>query len=228
LFIRAIRNALVLTMAQGPHVLSGLGLLIMLFATAAASASPMGVGSEIDCGAVNRGKLNVDLAGPERTTRSVTLGAGEALDITFRSVASPYGSLTLVAGAGAPRRLLSGPAGSAVTFVAPASDTFVFEFAAEGDAEAAFTVTCATTRNTQSDGQGSSRHDTAETSAEAPIFWLPTDPEAFVKDLGASGLAGDGGRPAAAKMQGLKSGAPRSGHPRASTCGSERKVSATH
>lgn len=139
-------------MARMPLLASSFGLMLLSLPAVAANDSPLDSARDIDCNAVNSGNLNVELAGIARATRVVKLRAGETLDFALETVPGPFGSLTLVTGKGSPRPLLAGPTGTTVRFVAPAQGTFGFEFSAEGEADAAFTVSCAPAQSAQQSG----------------------------------------------------------------------------
>lgn len=148
-------------------LMSSCGLLTLLLSAADARGGPLNLAREIDCDAVNSGSLNVELAGMERTSRTVSLRAGETLDFALETVDGPLGSLTQIAGAGAPRPLLAGPTGTTVKFMAPEQDTFGFEFAIEGEADAAFTVSCTRQQAASRKGTAAARH-AAKLLAETP------------------------------------------------------------
>lgn len=166
--------------ARMPLLASGCGVMLLSLTAVAANGNPSDAAQAIDCEAVNDGALNVELAGMARTTRTVTLRAGERLDFAFETVAGPFGSLTLVAGRGSPRPLLAGPAGTTVRFLAPVPGTFGFEFAAEGEADAAFTVTCSPAQSAQPGenraGSFASRR-AARLLAETPKLGALPEPE---------------------------------------------------
>src|SRR5690606_11974452 len=164
----------------------------LLLSGMTAAAAPLGMAQPIDCDAVNRGHLNVELSGSAYTTRAVTLAAGETLDIIFDAASNVSGSLNLVGGVGSPRHLLSGPAGSAVTFVAQVPDTFAFEFAAEGEAASSFVVTCTSAGDSQEpNDQQSARYGADEVASDALDLWLPADPQALIMELKARDAARD-------------------------------------
>ena len=125
------------------------GLMLLPLSAAAGNSSPLDLARSIDCDAVNNRSFSVELDGMARTTRVITLRAGETIDFSFETTAGPFGSLTLVSGAGSPRPLLAGPTGTTVRFVAPARGAFGFEFATEGETDAAFTVACSPAQSAQ-------------------------------------------------------------------------------
>jgi len=132
-----------------------LGLVLLSFTTGVASGSPSSTTQRIDCDAINAGILKTELTGAARTTRAVTLEAGEALEFSFDSVAGRTGSLALVAGPGSPRRLLAGPAGTTARFVAPMQGTFEFALASDSELGATFTAICTPVQSAeQSDSEG--------------------------------------------------------------------------
>lgn len=162
----------------------------LLLSGMTAAAAPLGMAQPIDCDAVNRGHLNVELSGSAYTTRAVTLKTGETLDIMFDAGSNVLGSLNLVGGVGSPRHLLSGPAGSAVTFVAQVPDTFAFEFAAEGEAASSFVVTCTSAGDSQeANDQQRAPHGADEVASDALDLWLPADPQALIMELKARDAA---------------------------------------
>ena len=95
-----------------------------------------------DCHAINRGDLNVALEAEGRATRQVALKGGDTLTFNFEAAGGPFGTLTLLQGAGAPRSLLVGPTGTRVSFVAAKAGAFDFEFSKEGADAAAFMASC--------------------------------------------------------------------------------------
>ena len=99
-------------------------------------------GPDADCAAINRGDLNVALEAEGGATRRVALKAGDTLTFNFEAAAGPFGTLTLLKGAGAPRSLLVGPTGTSVAFVAAKRGAFDFEFSKEGTDAAAFIASC--------------------------------------------------------------------------------------
>jgi hypothetical protein len=115
-------------------------LLVTLGAACVAGVAQ--AGPDADCAAVNRGDLNVALEAEGGTTRRVALKAGDTLTFSFEAAAGPFGTLTLLEGAGAPRSLLVGPTGTRVSFVAAKHGAFDFEFSKEGADAAAFTASC--------------------------------------------------------------------------------------
>lgn len=119
--------------------------LLVALGTALGTALVAGVahaGPDADCAAVNRGDLNVALEAEGGATRRVALQAGDTLTFNFEAAAGPFGTLTLLKGAGAPRSLLVGPTGTSVAFVAARRGAFDFEFSKEGADAAAFTASC--------------------------------------------------------------------------------------
>jgi hypothetical protein len=119
-------------------------------ALAAAAGSVLIAGSShaahdaADCDAINNGAFDIELGAETAATRRAVLQAGERLTFRFEAAtAGPFGALTLREGAGAPRSLLVGPAGTSVSFAAPKKGTFDFEFSKDGATDAAFQVTCA-------------------------------------------------------------------------------------
>lgn len=157
--------------------LPGLGLLVLSLTAGGASGSPSGAAQQIDCDAVNVGVLNVEIAGTERKTRTITLKAGESLDFTFVSDAGPLGSLALVAGPGSPSRLLAGPPGTTATFVAPAPGIYRFELAAGGDTGATFTATCTSSQMAQQSETTGAPSTTSNFLAEFPMLDMLPPPE---------------------------------------------------
>ncbi|MFO7298485.1 MAG: hypothetical protein DIU57_008595 [Pseudomonadota bacterium] len=171
-----------------------LGLGFLLSATpAATSGSSVAMARPIDCDAINRGLLNVELTGPNRVVRTVALKAGDSLDFIFDAEPDVVGSLTLVGGAGSPLQLLSGPAGSAVTFLAEVSGTFAFEFAAQGESDSTFIATCRPTNDSQeAHDKQSAPHGADEVASTDPLdLWLPADPQALITELKARDSARD-------------------------------------
>ena len=108
---------------------------------------------EADCSAVNRGALNVDLGATADTTRQASLKAGDALTFSFEAAPGPFGTLTLLEGAGAPRSLLVGPTGTSVSFTAARGGAFSFQYSKEGAEAAAFTVSCVPAGSARRDGK---------------------------------------------------------------------------
>jgi hypothetical protein len=99
-------------------------------------------GERIDCAAVNRGALNVDLGAVASTVREVILERGDRLVFSMARDSVPTGSLTLVTGAGAPRALISDRGNSRASYVADSAGTVAFRLEREGTAAAAFVATC--------------------------------------------------------------------------------------
>jgi hypothetical protein len=121
----------------------GGGLSTLLVALGTAAGGVADAGPDPDCAAINRGDLNVGLeAEGGATRRRVALKAGDTLTFNFEAAAGPFGTLTLLGSAGAPRSLLVGPTGTSVAFVAAKRGSFDFEFSKEGADAAAFTASC--------------------------------------------------------------------------------------
>jgi hypothetical protein len=112
-------------------------------ALGASLAGPAQATTEMDCGAIAHDAVQVDLGAATSEIRHIALRAGETLRFTFEAEPGPFGTLTLIEGAGSPRALLVGPSGTAISFTAPHSGAFGFQFAKDGDVAARFTVVCA-------------------------------------------------------------------------------------
>jgi len=162
--------------AQKPLLASCFALMLLSLTAIAANGSPFDTAQNLDCDAVNNGALNIELGGFTRATRRVTLRAHETLDFALEAGADAFGSLTLVAGKGSPRPLLAGPAGTTVRFVAPARDTFGFEFVAEGEEDVAFTATCSRAQSARRNGLSASQR-AAKLLAEKPNLRSLPEPE---------------------------------------------------
>ncbi len=104
----------------------------------AALPAPAAPGS--GCAAVNRGALSADVAASAPVSRQIVLEQGDLL-----SFAASGASVSLVGGAGAPATLVGGTSASAATFKAPTASSYVFQFAATGDAAAHVSVACTST-----------------------------------------------------------------------------------
>src|SRR5262245_44408800 len=114
-------------------------LAIVIAAWAGGAAHAAG---EVDCRALARDTLYVELASKASATRRVAMRPGETIQFAFQGGPGPFGILALVEGPGAPRMLLVGPTGTEVSFTARQSGAFAFQFTQEGRDVARFTVTC--------------------------------------------------------------------------------------
>lgn len=139
-------------MQRKKRALSGLGWvvrqrhMVRLARVAISMAAAGGVAQaapDSSCQAINSGTLNVEIGTEGSVTRQVALKAGDTLTFNFEADAGPFGSLTLLNGAGAPRSLLVGPSGTRVSFVAAKAGAFDFEFATDGAETASFVISCA-------------------------------------------------------------------------------------
>lgn len=132
----------------------GLRLVPLAVAATLSGGSPSAAQeAAATCAAINSGALNVELDAEPRATRQAGLKAGDRLTFTFEADPGPFGTLTLLQGAGAPRSLLVGPTGTSVSFVAAKGGAFEFEFSRDDAAAAAFRASCmpaGSVRNTAS------------------------------------------------------------------------------
>lgn len=120
-----------------------LGVRLTLAAVGAiAACSVVQAGPGRDCRAINDGALSVELGVEARAARQVDLKAGDRLIFSFEAPAGPFGTLSLVKGAGAPRSLLVGPSGTNASFVAAKAGAYAFEFSAESVEAASFAALC--------------------------------------------------------------------------------------
>jgi len=103
---------------------------------------PASATAEVDCTAIGREALQVDLSTAATDTRYVALHRGETLRFAFKAESGPFGTLTLIEGDGSPHVLLVGPSGTVVSFTAQRGGAFGFRFAKEGEVAAHFSVTC--------------------------------------------------------------------------------------
>jgi len=122
-------------------LLQSFGCVILAIGLARALSIPAAAGDR-DCSAISQEPLNVELTSTASAVRQVSLNAGDTLAFTFRAGPARIGSLTLRKGPGAPRRLLAGPSGTTVSYVASTSGRFSFRFATEGGEGGAFAATC--------------------------------------------------------------------------------------
>lgn len=125
-------------------------LVLTVLAAGAASTSPTGLGpagadelQQQDCRAVNRGLLNVELAAPANTNRSVRLRSGDVLTVTVWPGSGSSGEITLVPQSGASQQLVASVSGKTVSHTVDSSGDFGFRFASEGSEGATFFATCA-------------------------------------------------------------------------------------
>jgi len=175
---------------------SGIGLLALSLTAATAVCSPLAGAQELDCTALSKESVDIELADSAHTSRIVRLKAGDTLHFAFATVDGPFGLLTLVDGAGAPRQLLTGPTGTTVQFAAPMTGTYVFQFVKEGEADASFAVSCRPARSVQADRRtapAASRR-AAKLLAENPTLSTLPDPDLTADsiDLNVSPLLPDG------------------------------------
>jgi hypothetical protein len=105
-------------------------------------------GGGVDCASMRHGAFQVDLTAPGSETRQIRLQAGETLRFSFQTEPGPFGTLTLVEGAGAPRVLLVGQTGAGVSFTPRQGGTFIFAFEKTSEDAARFTVSCTAVRPT--------------------------------------------------------------------------------
>lgn len=136
------------------------GMRLVLLAGAAAlwGGSPSAAQeAAATCTAINSGALNVELEAESRATRQAGLKAGDRLTFTFEAAPGPFGTLTLLQGAGAPRSLLVGPTGTSVSFVAAKGGAFEFEFSKDGAAAATFSASCAPSGSVRGPGPAARR-----------------------------------------------------------------------
>lgn len=155
----------------------------------------------IDCKAVNRGALTVELGSVLSDKRTVALQSGETLRFIFRAEPGPLGTVTLVEGAGSPRALLVGPSGTSVSFAATRDGSYGFQFATEGEEAASFTASCTAarsarrqqdrTRSPMLGGGAAAIADSGEASGALPSI----GPAAVVVDPAALGPPGESTAP---------------------------------
>jgi hypothetical protein len=105
-------------------------------------------GGEVDCASIRYELFQVDLTALGSEKRQIRLQAGETLRLSFQTRRGAFGTLTLVEGAGAPRVLLVGPAGTGVSFAPRQGGAFTFEFEKTSEDAARFTVSCTAARAT--------------------------------------------------------------------------------
>jgi hypothetical protein len=115
-------------------------LLTVWAATASAEAAQPDMSG--GCASVNAGALNVELETGQKVTRQVKLSRGEFLNISTNSRADTSAAVSLVSGAGAPLKVLSGDADGVGGFTARNSGTYVFSLAAGEAGPATVTATC--------------------------------------------------------------------------------------
>jgi hypothetical protein len=132
----------------------------------------------IDCASMRHEAFQVDLTAPGSERRQIRLQAGETLRFSFQTGPGPFGTLTLVEGAGAPRVLLVGPTGTGVSFAPYQGGAFTFEFEKTSEDAARFTVSCTAARATYG----------AEASAGRQASGLAT---LSPGELGESGFSGE-------------------------------------
>jgi hypothetical protein len=123
-----------------PHLASG--LLAAALTVGTVPAAPSQATAELDCAAIGRRAVQVDLATAAGEIRHVALRPGETLRFTFEAEPGPFGILTLIEGAESPRVLLVGPSGAAASFTAETSGAFGFQFTKDGAVAGRFTVAC--------------------------------------------------------------------------------------
>lgn len=111
------------------------GVLISSQATAAPAATSGG------CMAVNNGALNAELDAGQTVTRQITLDEGEFLNIST-SGNNTAAAVSLVSGAGAPLKVLSGESASVGGFTARDSGTYGFSLRAGEGGPATVTASC--------------------------------------------------------------------------------------
>jgi hypothetical protein len=133
------------------------------------------------CGAVSQGALDVGLEDIGSQSVQAKLGAGDRLVFTLEKSVGSFASLRLVAGAGAPRTLLTGPAGGTVSFVAQRPGIFAFEIAAEGAEGAKLTAVCTLGRNARAARSPGARR-AERLLAEHPNLGEVTPPEEVQSD----------------------------------------------
>jgi hypothetical protein len=145
---------------------------------ALAAGPQAGATTETDCATLSGDGLQVDLTGAAKETRHIVLRSGETLHIAFEAESGPRGGrVTLIEGAGSPRRLLADPSGTSVSFTAERSDAFGFQFAREGGVAGRFTVTCGPRARPPGAGP------LARTAALEQGMSPPTDADAAVMEL---------------------------------------------
>jgi Autotransporter beta-domain len=155
-------------------------LALTATAIVVAAGRPAFATTEMDCAAIAREALEVDLTIAASDTRYIALRSGEVLRFAFEAESGPFGTLTLIEGAGSPRVLLVGPSGTAVSFTARREGAFGFKFAREGEFAARFTVACGPSKGAP--GRGA--------AAKGPALGhgtLPLDSDA-IEELQVAGL----------------------------------------
>jgi hypothetical protein len=124
------------------------GAAVLCVAIAGSDCFAADAGGGVDCASMRHDAFQVDLTAPGGEKRQIRLQAGETLRFSFQTEPGPFGTLTLVEGAGAPRVLLVGPAGTGVSFTPRQGGTFTFAFEKTSEDAARFTVSCTAVRAT--------------------------------------------------------------------------------
>jgi hypothetical protein len=176
-------------------------LALTIAALAAWRPMPALATTEVDCAAISRRALQVELASDTSETRHVALRRGETLRIAFEAEPGPFGTLTLIEGDGSPHVLLVGPSGTAVSFTAERGGAFGFRFSREGEVAARFVVDCRPPERTPG-GEASAQHPGLGQGS------VPVDADP-IGELQATNLDADPGREALSALAPNRTPAPQ-------------------
>lgn len=94
------------------------------------------------CAAINAGGMNAELDAGQKITRQFGLGSNEFLNISARGEAGTSAAVSLISGAGAPLKVLSGDAAGVGGFTARTAGTYVFAIRAGEAGAATVTASC--------------------------------------------------------------------------------------
>ena len=125
---------------QGMAALRLGGIFVAAVSCAAVSGHAHAAPSS-GCAAANSGALNANVAPAASIMRTLTLDAGDILDVSAQS--SAPASVTLIGGTGAPQTLINDASSASATFRAGATGEYAFRLSAHSNGAASFRIVCA-------------------------------------------------------------------------------------